>query len=152
VAAAMQGALSMAEHTASPMTMQPAYSAPMAERRPYRIARQLRLAELIAEAGGPKLLQALTGVTDTHLTACGMSKPAGWMDSHPDVPLAAGLPADAIALANEFDRLTGETRAREFARLINGIAFAAAEDAASAAQTAPSGAPRPAPAGSRLGR
>lgn len=129
----------------------------MEKKRAYRLARHLRLVELLTEAGGPKGLQAATGATDTHLTACakgrreigddlaasleeGMEKPEGWMDTHPKVPIP-GIPSDALALAYEFDRLSGDTRARVFARLLNGIAAAAAEDAALGLQTAPSASP-----------
>jgi hypothetical protein len=78
----------------------------VANRRNYRINRQLRLIELVAAAGGPTKLMERTGVTDTHIIACvkgrrdvgdemaaaleaGMDKPDDWMDTPPS-PLQGG--------------------------------------------------------------
>lgn len=89
--------------------MQGAYSACMEKERPVRAIRRARLNQLLVEFGGPKALQRLTGVTDTHITAAskgrrqigdemadsleaGTGKPEGWMDSAdtPD-PRGAGM-------------------------------------------------------------
>lgn len=80
--------------------MQGAYIAAMEDSRPYRLNRRARLEELLAEAGGPKVLHGRSGVTDTYLTACrngkrdmgdaaatklerAMKRPIGWMDTSP---------------------------------------------------------------------
>lgn len=116
--------------------MQNAYSLAMGSNdhqapRPYRETRRQRLRELLREAGGPSALMALTGVTDTHLTACekgrrmigddmadsletGMRKPRGWMDSPPG---AEPLDAEALSVARLYGRLLAEDQQRVLAFL-----------------------------------
>lgn len=111
----MHFAQSLAEHIASVAYMQPAYSSDVANRRNYRINRQLRLIELVAEAGGPTRLMELSGVTDTHIIACvkgrrdvgddmaaalenAMDKDPDWMDTPPS-PLQGVNTAQAHSLS-----------------------------------------------------
>lgn len=95
----MQFAHSSPEHSASSSSMQGAYSQPMDYERPVRAARRARLLQLLDEYGGARSLMRLSGVTDTHLTACAKGRrdigdemastleaatgrPHGWMDSN----------------------------------------------------------------------
>lgn len=125
----MHSALFAAKHNASLHTMQPAYDhhlatdAEMADRRAIRETRRLRLLELLEKAGGPKKLAALSGTTDTHLTACakgrraigdelanalerGMKKPRDWMDQPLETRLA---PLDAAQLINALGEILAAT-------------------------------------------
>lgn len=109
--------------------MQGAYSAEM-EERPYRAHRRARLQQLLDRFGGPKALQAVSGVTDTHLTACVKGRrgigddmacslekaadaPFGWMDTDP--ALDAGSPPDEVQLLSMFRALGPQERARALA-------------------------------------
>jgi len=69
----MHFALSCTKHSASPATMQAAYSGLMDHERPVRTYRRARLTELLADVGGPKALFRLSGVT--HLIALDQSPP-----------------------------------------------------------------------------
>lgn len=94
----MHFALSSGEHSASRRTMQAAHNRAMSSERPSRTIRRANLQAILQEFGGPKELMRLSGVTDTHLTACakgrrdigdamadsierGVGLPHGWMDT-----------------------------------------------------------------------
>lgn len=65
----MQIAQLWPEHSASPATMQAAYSSAMPKDREYREFRRYWLGEWVREAGGPKLFAGLVETPDTHVTA-----------------------------------------------------------------------------------
>lgn len=130
----MQVAQLLTEHSASLATMQGAYSLFMGERRAYRVWRQQRLHALLKEAGGPKDLARISGVTDTHLIACdkgrrdvgdemadtleaAMNKPAGWMDTDPAADSQPALSPDALEIARLYERIPAADRRRMLAVL-----------------------------------
>ena len=100
------------------------------EDRPYRLHRRARLQQLLDRFGGPKSLQQISGVTDTHLTACAKGRrgigddmacsletaakaPFGWMDTDP--ALDSGAPEDEAHLLAVYRRLDPPDKRRALA-------------------------------------
>jgi hypothetical protein len=125
----MHPALLVTKHSASLRLAQAEYIAAM-EDRPYRLHRRARLQQLLDRFGGPKSLQQISGVTDTHLTACAKGRrgigddmacsletaakaPFGWMDTDP--ALDSGAPEDEAHLLAVYRRLNPPDKRRALA-------------------------------------